>query len=153
MSICKILIFSIFSLISAQNSLKCQICTETVNFFKEILISENFIEFYIILRVFPCFYQGFPHNYCIQISENQYKYEFLNTINSIFNPISVCFSLHFCKNPNTIPDLDNFYMNRILQATPPQNYFSHFRSESRKIRFLVFSDLHVDFEYQEVFLS
>jgi hypothetical protein len=70
-------------------------------------------------------------------------------IRSILDSEEFCSKASFCSWPKYIPDKDGDYVKRILKDTPVY-HSTNTNDVKGLIRFLVFTDIHLDFGYMEV---
>ncbi len=74
---------------------------------------------------------------------------------SFLNPEVLCYNLNLCRNYKVVKDINKDYVSKTLRNRPPRHNsprLTTFSSQQNKapIRFVLFTDIHVDYSYQEV---
>jgi len=80
----------------------------------------------------------------------EYAAEFVkNLFKKIFNPVEVCGTIGFCKNVYHVSDFQD-YLKDVLADKPNKTIPQP--TLKGKYKILHLTDLHIDFEYEEVFI-
>ncbi len=98
---------------------------------------------------------------CIQICSFFKTYEYceqavttftpvLGALTDMLNSTVICSRLSFCSDPLIVLDSDAEYVSRVLRSVPPRQVAPQISNVSGSLRVLVFTDAHIDFDYQEV---
>ena len=73
----------------------------------------------------------------------------LHAVFDLFNSTIMCSRFSLCSDPAIVLDKDSDYISRVLRSVPPR-YSPKVANTSGTLRMLVFTDAHVDMDYQEV---
>ena len=77
---------------------------------------------------------------------NQYKYEYLVRVQSIIDPEYICYTISACNRSKYIPEPDSKYVKKVQNETKPKSGNKN-AVYGEKIKFLLFSDPHIDYGY------
>ncbi len=69
-------------------------------------------------------------------------------VRTLLNSDVNCVKHGFCKYPILIPDKNSDYARRVLSSKPP-TIRPRVGPNPKKMRFVVFTDVHVDYHYKE----
>ena len=88
-----------------------------------------------------------PYKYCTETIETftPIIYNVLNMLNGT----KICSKLSICSTPKIVIDDDSIYISRVLSSVPPRTPYSENLNSTNAYRILVFTDVHVDFDYVE----
>jgi hypothetical protein len=95
--------------------------------------------------------KDYPQEMCDLTWNNILKLELNNAV-TMLDPIVVCSELLLCDQPTIVIDSTSRYFARVLKDSPPalSPRVSNVSNTSKPLRFLVFADVHLEYDYQEV---
>ena len=90
----------------------------------------------------------YGHDFCVLLENNLVKPLLKNFVERIFYSEVTCAKLSFCKYPILVPDNDKVYRDRVLKNKPPVER-PRVGPNPKILRFVVFADVHIDYQYKE----
>jgi len=146
MKLMYIILFLTFTLAHIDLELPCRFLLSTL---KKVLTSSFFTSIYMKYEELQCKYDQYPYDYCKNISFYQYQHHYIAIINTIIDPDTLCCDYNLCNEKKFEPDPDLPFIKRVGLNTKPFIKNSYI-SGGERIRFAVFADLHIDYDYEEV---
>ena len=146
---------SILSDTSPEKTELCSACESTVNWIHSTITSELSI-FIMILAMkllksiieTGCGLVLKNDDFCNNVFEGIVRI-WATKLLGIFDPLRICVKLEICTTPKIIPDINKNFINRVLLDRPPKQSYS-IPSKGNTVKFVLFADMHVDYEYKEV---
>jgi len=90
----------------------------------------------------------FNHEFCDMAENNIVKPMLKNFVERVLYAEATCARLSFCKYPILVKDSDLEYMSRVLKNKPPVER-PRVSKNPKKMTFIVFADVHLDYMYKE----
>ena len=102
---------------------------------------------YVLKKV--CMRQ-YTEQMCQLLLDNVVTIEGQNVAHAM-DPVIICSSLNLCSSPKIVADTRSAYINRVLHDLPPidDSLPPKSRSGLPPLRMLVFTDPHIEFDYEE----
>jgi len=85
---------------------------------------------------------------CLNVWNNIALGEIRNAI-KVIDPIIMCTRMHICSSPQIVHSLKKDYIARIEKDSPPRKASNRTSDLSNTFKFLLFTDPHVEYEYEE----
>eukprot|EP00830_Metopus_es_P007475 TRINITY_DN170_c0_g3_i1.p1 TRINITY_DN170_c0_g3~~TRINITY_DN170_c0_g3_i1.p1 ORF type:complete len:654 (-),score=102.60 TRINITY_DN170_c0_g3_i1:24-1892(-) len=128
-------------------SLTCGMCHLFLNSFRNVLESETLFDIFKFLTEGLCsvFYSRY---FCDTAESNIVKPILRNLVDRFLYPNITCVQLDLCKYPILTKDSDKEYADRVLKSKPPV-FRPAVEKNPEKLRIIVFTDVHIDYNYKE----
>lgn len=128
----------------------CNICIWAVDFYKKFLRSDFMVKRHLDDYYTNCMATTKSEIYCAGRRDNVVIHEYKAQI-SYYNSEEICFNYNFCSNVNYVKDSVKSFAGKMLTNAPPVlNYEGIAADKKKPIKFLVVTDIHMDFGYAEV---
>jgi len=135
------------SKISQNEALSCEFCHYFTNKTAEFLKNPYFFSIFKTIAM-PLCKIGFDESFCNLAADNIVKSWINNFIDRILYSPIFCSKFGFCSNPHISIDSDQKYISRILSDKPPI-IRPPLSQNPHLVKFVVLTDLHIDYKYQE----
>ena len=146
-----LLIILISQPVCEARSFLCNICIFGIDLVKSVLRSNLFNGFYRNKKYNDCLKNGNKDFYCKGISENVIKHQYFGQFAYINND-EFCMNMNLCTDVKYVKDKFTYYLSRILKDKGPyMSYETIGTNVEKPINFIVVADIHMDFDYVEVF--
>lgn len=144
-----VLIFTLKASCSERGAL-CKACIWGIELFKKFLRSDFMVNIYLNVYYANCMKTTNSEIYCAGRRDNVVIHESKAQF-SYYNSEEICFNYNFCSNVDYVKDpVKSFAAKMLIKAPPPIDYEEIAPNKEKPIKFLVVTDIHMDFGYAEV---
>lgn len=131
-------------------SLICNACITGVESYKSYLRSSSVVEQEKRKYYDKCIKSGSSKQFCAGRRDNVVVHEYKAQI-SKYNSDEMCWSYGLCRDVNYVKNTRKSYAAKVLAHSPPYTAYEGLApNRSKPIKFLVVTDIHMDFDYREV---
>ncbi len=92
---------------------------------------------------------GYTTDICEIIDASYFQPMFAHMMSRFLQPNVTCARLGLCPQPSLVVDSDEDFARRVLAKKPPPVSVAKSSGSGKKLRFVVFTDIHVDYKYLE----
>jgi hypothetical protein len=125
----------------------CSMCQGAVNVVRSILASDILADMFVSYQHSGCL-QSHTQKYCDDEAQYLLKPDYITTWR-VINAEEICVKISLCSNVQYLADPDPVYVRRVLKDSPPVTPRS-IPDQSKVLKFVVMTDPHLDFGYEEV---
>eukprot|EP00826_Nyctotherus_ovalis_P048952 TRINITY_DN582_c0_g2_i9.p1 TRINITY_DN582_c0_g2~~TRINITY_DN582_c0_g2_i9.p1 ORF type:complete len:508 (+),score=109.11 TRINITY_DN582_c0_g2_i9:192-1715(+) len=130
-------------------SLICNACISGIETYKSYLRSGSVVEAEKRKYYERCIKSGSSRLFCAGRRDNVVPYEYKAQI-SKYNSDEMCWSYGLCTDVKYVKDPHKSYAAKVLAHSPPYTTYEGLApNRSKPIKFLVVTDIHMDFDYRE----